>query len=351
MTKAIFEKKNVLVTGGAGFIGSHLCDELVKTSKVICVDNFISGDEANIDHLLQNADFQFIKHDINKPINLEELKELDKFKVKFQGIQEIYHLACPTSPKDFEKTRIETILANSVGVRNILDLAVKYKAKFLLASSSVVYGSRDPKNSYFKEDYMGEVDQLSPRACYDEGKRFAETLTMTYGQVHNLDAKIARIFRTYGPRMKLRTGRMLPDFVFNALENEELVIFGDESFSSSFCHVSDIVQGLMKMMKSGEAGPFNFGSDLEYKIVDVAKKVIELTNSESKIIFKKPLLFMTPLGLPDLTLVKERLSWFPVVLLEEGIKGAIDYFRAYKYKIGPTSRLGKNQESRIKNQE
>jgi len=332
-TKPIFEKKNILVTGGAGFIGSHLCDALVEKDKVICIDNFISGDEKNIDHLLQNPDFQFIKHDINEPINLDELAELEKFKVKFQGLQEIYHLASPTSPKDFEKIRIETVLTNSVGTRNILDFAVKYKAKFLLSSSSVVYGPRDPKIFHFKEDYIGKVDQLNPRACYDEGKRFSETLTTTYGQDRNLDAKIARIFRTYGPRMKLKSGQMLPDFVFNALDNKALEIFGDENFSSSFCHVSDIVQGLIKMMKSGEAGPINLGSDLEYKIVDVAKKVIELTESNSKIVFKKPLLFMSPLGLPNITLAKERLSWFPVVLLEEGIKGTIDYFRAHKAHI------------------
>jgi len=338
-TKPIFEKKNILVTGGAGFIGSHLCDELVKNNKVICIDNFISGSEKNIDHLLQNPDFQFIKHDISKEIDLNKLPELEKFQVEFQGIQEIYHLASPTSPVDFENLRIETVLVNSVGTRNILDLAVKYNSKFLLSSSSVVYGSRVDKIKQFTEDYQGVVDQLSPRACYDEGKRFAETLTSTYGQVHNLDAKIVRIFRTYGPRMKLNSGQMLPDFVFNALDNQELTIYGDESFSSSFCHVIDVIEGMMKMMKSGEAGPINIGSDLEYRIVDVAKKVIDLTDSKSKIIYKKPLLFMTPLGLPNISLAKERLSWFPVVLLEEGLNGTIDYFRAHKAHLGPTSRL------------
>lgn len=330
-----------MVTGGAGFIGSHLCDELVKTNKVICVDNFTSGDEANIDHLLQNPDFEFIKYDINNPLNLEELKELDKFRVKFQGVQEIYHLACPTSPKDFEKARLETVIANSVGVKNMLDLAVKYKAKFLLTSSSVVYGPRDAKIASFAEDHLGIVDQLSPRACYDEGKRFAETITNTYRQVYNLDTKIARVFRTYGSRMRLRNGEMVPDFVYNALENEDLVIYGDESFSSTFCHVSDMVSGLMKMMKSGEAGPINLGDDLEHKIVDIAKKVIELTGSKSKIIFEKPLLFMTPLGLPDITLAKERLSWFPIVLLDEGVKGAIDFFRAHKSILRPASGMKK----------
>jgi UDP-glucuronate decarboxylase len=339
--KPIFEKKNILVTGGAGFLGSHLCDELVKTAKVICVDNFISGDESNIDHLLQNPDFEFIKHDISQPIDLESLSELEKFRVKFQGIQEIYHLACPTSPKDFEKTRIDTVLANSVGTRNILELAVKYKSKFLLTSSSVVYGPRTPESLYFKEDNIGLVDALSPRACYDEGKRFAETITNTYRQVYNLDAKIARVFRTYGTRMKLKTGQMLPDFVYNALENQDLVIYGDENFSSSFCHVSDMVQGLMKLMKSGEAGPINLGSDIDVKVVEIAKQVIELTGSKSKIAFEKPLLFMTPLGLPDITLAKERLGWFPVVLLKEGIQGAIDYFKAHKYTLKPGTRLPK----------
>lgn len=337
-TKAIFEKKNVIVTGGAGFIGSHLCDELVKTSKVICIDNFVSGDEENIDHLLQHPDFQFIKHDVNQPLDLESLAELEKFKVQFQGIQEIYHLACPTLPKDFEETCVETALTNSVGTRNALEFAVKYKAKFLLTSSSVVYGARDPKNPMFTESQNGLIDQLGPRACYDEGKRFAETLTKTYADAYNLDAKIARIFRTYGTRMRLNTGQMLPDFVSSALENKELVIYGDDQFSSSLCHVSDLVQGLLKMMKSGEAGPMNFGSDVDVKLSDVAKKVIGLTGSTSTIVFKEPLLFMSPLGLPDITLAKERLGWFPVVLLDEGIQGAIDYFKAHKSIVKPLSR-------------
>jgi len=179
-TQPIFEKKNILVTGGAGFIGSHLCEELLKTNKVICLDNFSTGSEGNIDRLLQNPDFQFIKHDITKPIKLETLKELEKFRVGFQGIQEIYHLAVPTSPKHFEKRIVETALANSVGVYNALEMAVAYKAKFLLTSSAVVYGPRDPKNQFFEESYTGAVDQLGPRACYDEGKRFAETLVATY---------------------------------------------------------------------------------------------------------------------------------------------------------------------------
>ncbi len=338
-TKPIFEKKNILVTGGAGFIGSHLCDYLIKDSKVICIDNFISGSERNIDHLLQHPDFQFIKHNINEPIDLNTLPELEKFQVAFQGIQEIYHLASPSSPLDFDKHKIETVVTNSVGTKNILDLAVKYNAKFLLASSSVVYGPKNDQVKRFSETFEGVVDHLSPRACYDEGKRFSETITRTYGQFYNLDTKIARIFRTYGPRMELNSGQMLPDFVFNALDGQDLVIYGDESFSSSLCHVSDIVEGMVKMMKSGEAGPINIGSELEYRITDVAKKVIDMVQSQSKIVYEKPLLFMTPLGLPDITLAKERLGWFPVMLLEEGLHGTIDYFRAHKVQIGPTSQL------------
>ncbi len=337
-TKAIFEKKNILVTGGAGFIGSHLCDELVKKNKVICIDNFISGDEANIDHLLQHPDFQFIKHDIVEPIALETLPELEKFRVQFQGIQEIYHLASPTLPKGFEQTIMQTALTNSVGTRNVLELAVGYKAKFLLASSSVVYGPRTAERIYFSEDYVGRVDQLSPRSSYDEGKRFSETLTATYAQVHGLDTCIARIFRTYGPRMKIDSGQMIPDFIFNALEGKPLEVFGDASFSSSFCHVSDIVNGLMKLMKHGETKPVNLGSDLEYKVIDVAKKVIELTGSTSEIVFQKPLLFMTPLGLPEITVAKERFGWFPIVLLEDGLQGVIDYVRAHKSIISSTSK-------------
>lgn len=338
--KAIFGKKNVLVTGGAGFIGSHLCEELLKSSKVICIDNFISGEERNIDHLLQNPDFKFIKHDLIEPINLEDFAELETFKIKFQGIQEIYHLACPTSAKNFEKTKIETLLSNSLATKNTLDLAVNYKAKFLFTSSAVVYGPRN-KEKYFKEDYSGNVNFLSPRACYDEGKRFSETIVSTYRDVYNLDAKIARIFRTYGPRLKLNDGQMIPDFVDNALDDKDLVIYGDKDFSTSLCYVSDIVTGLIKLMASAEVGPINLGSDIEYKLADVAQKIIEMTESKSRVVFEKPLLFMTPLGLPDITLAKNKLSWFPVVRLEDGIAKTIDYLKAAKGLLGVSSKIKK----------
>jgi len=338
--KAIFEKNNVIVTGGAGFIGSHLCEELLNNSKVICIDNFISGDERNIDHLLQNPDFKFIKYDLAKAINLEKFPELETFKIKFQGIQEIYHLACPTSAKNFNQTKIETLLANSLVTKNVLDLAVKYKSKFLFSSSSVVYGPRD-ENKYYKEDYLGRVNFLSPRACYDEGKRYSETTVTTYRDVYNLDAKIARIFRTYGPRLKLNDGQMLPDFVDNALDNKDLVIYGDKDFTTSLCYVSDIVNGLIKLMESAETGPINLGSDVEFKLSEVAQKIIDMTESKSKIVFEKPLLFMSPLGLPDITLAKEKLNWFPVVRLEDGITKTIDYLKAAKGLIEVNSKTKK----------
>ncbi len=328
----IQERKNVLVTGGAGFIGSHLCEKLLKTCNVICLDNFITSSEINIDLLLKYPNFVFLRHDICEPLNLEELPELERFKVKFFGIQEIYHLACPTSAKNFEKLKIQTLLANFLGTKNMLDLALKYKAKFLLASSSVVYGPRRSDRVFFNENDLGEnINQLSPRACYDEGKRFAETVAATYEQMYGLDVKIARIFRTYGPKERLFDGEMVPDFIIDALENKDLIIYGDESFSTSLCYVADIVDGLVRLMEAPSGiGPVNLGSDQDIRLIDVANKIIEMTGSSSKIVFESPLLFMTPLGLPDIRKAKELLGWMPLVRLEDGLQKAIDYTQAHK---------------------
>lgn len=330
MPKAIFDKKNVLVAGGAGFIGSHLCDELVKTSKVICLDNFSTGDERNIDHLLSEADFEFIKHDMTAPINLDECAELEKFKIKYQGIQEIYNLACPTSPLHFEKNKIPTLLANSCGMKNLLDLAVKYKAKFLHFSSSVVYGPRREDNAKIREEDIGNVDFLSERSSYDEGKRFAESMAVNYKTAEKIDAKIIRLFRTYGPRMKIDEGHMIPDFISNALDGEDLIVFGDEKFSSSLCYVSDAVDAAIKLMESDLSGPYNIGSDLDVNVTDVAEKIISLLNSKSKITYKEDILFMTPLCLPDLSRARNEIGWMPVVTLEKGLEKTIDDLRASK---------------------
>lgn len=328
--KAIFDKKNVLVTGGAGFIGSHLCDELIKTCKVICLDNFSTGDEKNIDHLLAEADFEFIKHDINKPIDLEKLPELQKFKIEFQGIQEVYHLACPTSPIHFEKNIMNTILANSSGVKNALDIAMKYKAKFLHFSSSVVYGPRREDNKKVTEDNLGFVDFLSKRSSYDEGKRFAETMVSNYKEVYKIDAKIIRVFRVYGPRMKLDEGNMIPDFISNALDNKDLVILGDQNFSSSFCYVNDIVDAATRMMATNLAGPINIGSDVDVNVTDVAQKIITILESKSKVVYVDKILFMTPLNLPDITKARNELGWMPIVTLEKGMEKTIEDLRASK---------------------
>ncbi|MBU0540074.1 NAD-dependent epimerase/dehydratase family protein [Patescibacteria group bacterium] len=334
-TAPLFEKKNILVTGGAGFIGSFLCEKLLAEARVICVDNFISSQESNIDHLLKNPDFEFIRHDINLPFDLEAFPELVRFKLKFQGIQEIYHLACPTSAKKFDQYKMQTLYANSLGMKNVLDLAVKYKAKTVHASTAVVYGPRPADGHMFKEKEAGSVDMLSTRSCYDEGKRFAEAFCATYSQVHKLDIRIARIFRTYGPRMMLFDGQMIPDFITGALDGKDLVIYGDETFSTSLCYVGDIVDGLMKLMESpANVSPINLGSDFDMPIVSVAQRIIEMTGSSSRITFQPPLLFITPLGLPDLTDVKEKLSWLPLVSLDDGLKKTIDYTIAHKGLLG-----------------
>lgn len=331
----IFDKKNILVTGGAGFIGSFLCEKLLVDSRVICVDNFVTSQESNIDLLLKNPDFEFIRQDINAPFDLEAFPELARFKIKFQGIQEIYHLACPTSPKKFDQFRMQTLYANSVGMKNVLDLAVKYKAKVLHASTSVVYGPRPADGHPYREEEFGAVDMNSPRSCYDEGKRFAETCCTTYGQVHTVDARIARIFRTYGPRMPLYDGQMIPDFITSALDNKDLVIFGDETFKTSLAYVSDVVDGMIKHMNAPQGiGPINLGSDLDVPIVDVAQRIIEMTGSTSRITFQPPLMFMTPLGLPDITKAKDKLGWLPLVGVDDGLKKTIDYTIAHKGLLG-----------------
>lgn len=331
MDTPIFEKKNVLVTGGAGFIGSHLCERLLKEAKVICLDDFSNSSPANINHLLQYPDFEFIKYDVNQPIDLNSFEELDKFKIKFQGIQEIYHLACPTSPNDFEKLKMKSLWANSSSMISTLDLAVKYKAKYVFTSSSVVYGNATDQKYSFKEMDQGVVDHLSPRACYDEGKRFAETCVATYRQVYGIDAKIARVFTTYGPHMKIFEGQMIPDFIISALNGKNLIINGDEAFSTSLCYVTDMVDGLVRLMASSpEVQIVNLGDDAIVKVVDVAKSVIAATNSSSEISFEKPLLFLTRKGVPDLAYAKDVLGWMPLVRLQDGLEKTIDYTIANK---------------------
>ena len=330
--QVIFDKKNVLVSGGAGFIGSHLCDELVKTCKVICVDNFSTSSEGNIDHLLSNPDFVFINHDISKPINWLALPELKKFKLEFQGLQEIYNLACPMSPKNFLDNRLATLAANSLGVLNMLDLALAFKSKILHFSSSVVYGPRQAEASDHKvsEGELGLIDHLSSRSSYDEGKRFAETLVANYRDIFQLDAKILRLFRVYGPRMELDDEQMIPDFINNALDGKDLVIFGNERFSSSFCYIDDAIDGALKFMHSKHPGPINIGSDVDVNLTDLAMMIIQETSSDSNIAYTDSRIFVSELALPDIKLAKEELGWMPVVTLENGLKKTIFSLQAQK---------------------
>jgi UDP-glucuronate decarboxylase len=320
-------KKLALVTGGAGFIGAHLCERLLADGQqVICVDNFITSDVSNIETLLKNPDFEFVKLDINETIDLEKYPELARFQVGVKGIQEIYHLACPTSAKQFDSLRVQTLLANSVGMRNVLDLAVKYKSRFLHGSTSVVYGPRRADGSKFVESDLGVVNQASPRACYDEGKRFAETACFTYAAVFGLDVRVARIFRTYGPKERINDGEMVPDFVIDALEGRDLVIYGDEDFTTSLLYVTDLVDGLVRLMRlSKNPGPVNFGGDEAVKLAGVARKVIQMTGTEAKVVFEPPLLFMTQQGLADTRRAVDELGWIPLVRLDDGLKRTIEY--------------------------
>lgn len=323
---------NIVVTGGAGFIGSHLCERLLNDGKrVICIDNFSTSSEENINRILANPNFMFLRLDINEPFDLESFQELEAFQIKWQGVQEIYHLACPTSIKKFDQFKLQTLLANSVGTKHVLDIATRYKSKILLASSSVVYGGRGEGRLVFREDYKGIVDHISPRACYDEGKRFAETMFDTYRQVHGLEIKLARIFRTYGPRMPMFDGHLIPDFILNAIDGKELVIYGDDTFETSMVYVTDLIDGLIRLIKTPpEVIAMNIGSDEDLFVKDIAQRIITMVGSSSTIKFEPSLPFLTELGLPDITAAKEKLGWFPLVLLEDGLAKTIEYVRANK---------------------
>jgi UDP-glucuronate decarboxylase len=328
------EKKNVLISGGAGFIGSHLCDTLIQEGdNVICVDNFSSGHIENIKHLLQKPNFRLLKSDINQSLDLNQFPELENFHLSLYGLQEIYNLACPTFIKKFDQFQLEILYTNIFGTTNMLELAKFYQAKLLFASSSVVYGGES--DQVFKEENQGIVDFLGPQSCYDEGKRISETTVMAYQRHYNLDAKIARIFRTYGPRENLLDAHMVPDFVLQALNNKPLTIYGDKNFSTSLCYVEDIVQGLLKIMESKYTGPFNLGDPHRYLLTELAEKILDLTNSNSEISFQPPLSFMRTLGVPDVSLAKEKLEWFPVINLESGLKRMIDYVRANHILLQP----------------
>ena len=303
----------VLITGGAGFLGSHLCDYLLaKGHEVIALDNLITGKVNNISHLAGNDHFQFIKQDVTEYLYL-------KGKIDY-----ILHFASPASPVDYQKYPIQTLKVGSLGTHKALGLAREKKAKFLLASTSEVYG--DPQVTPQKEDYWGNVNSLGPRGMYDESKRFAEALTMAYHRYHKIDTRIARIFNSYGPRMRKDDGRVVPTFVNQALKGQPLTVFGDGSQTRSFCYVSDLVEGIYKLMVSEINEPVNLGSPDEMSILDFARSILEITRSQSKVTYK-PLPENDPrVRRPDISRARKYLKWQPKVELREGLKETLAWF-------------------------
>lgn len=311
----------ILVTGGAGFIGSHLCEFLLEENgdEVFCLDNFFTGNRKNLTNLIKNPNFKIIPHDIT--INKTPLD----LKIK-EGIDQIYNLACPASPLHYQFDPIETIKSNTQGVINVLEFAKLNGAKVLQASTSEIYG--DPEQHPQKENYRGNVNPLGPRACYDEGKRVAETLFMDYYRKYSLPIKIVRIFNTYGPNMAINDGRVMSNFIIQALKNEPITVYGDGSQTRSFCYINDLIDGIYKMMcKDNFIGPVNLGNPNEFTILELSEKIIELTNSNSQIIFKDLPEDDPKQRQPDITLAKEKLGWQPKIQLEEGLNKTIEYFK------------------------
>ncbi|MBU0707631.1 GDP-mannose 4,6-dehydratase [Patescibacteria group bacterium] len=324
----LVQKKNILITGGAGFIGSHLCDVLVKEGNVICLDNFISSDISNIQHLLQLPNFEFIKHDIIEPVDLEALPGLKKFKIPFHGIHEIYHLACPTSHYEKHEHQVATILTSGLGTKNILDLAVKYRSRLLFTSSSAVYGwPSDKEGKVYKEGDLGVVDHLGERSCYDEGKRYSETLLKIYRDQHDIDARTMRLFQTYGPRMSLADNRMIPRLINKAVTGEKMVVYAQPDDQTSICYISDIIEAIDRMMKSNLVGPINIGNPSPVRLSEIAEKIKKESGTRSEISYEEESPYTHHRGVPDINLAKSKLGWFPVIPLDEGLKMTIDDMR------------------------
>ena len=305
--------KKILVTGGAGFLGSHLCTKLVlEGHHVLCVDNYFTGSKKNIDYLLEFKNFEVIRQDICFPLYVE--------------VDEIYNLACPASPVHYQHDPIQTMKTSILGAYNMLGLAKRTGAKILQASTSEVYG--DPLIHPQTEEYWGNVNPIGVRSCYDEGKRAAETLFMDYVRIHNVDAKIVRIFNTYGPKMAANDGRVVSNFIIQALKGEDITIYGDGSQTRSFCYVADLIEGIVRMMDSKVAGPINLGNSNEFTMLELAEKVIELTGSKSKIVFWELPEDDPKQRKPDITEAKRLLKWQPKVELEIGLLQTIGYFKS-----------------------
>ncbi len=310
----MFAMKKILVTGGAGFIGSHLCEKLLNDgNEVICLDNYFTGSKHNIIHLLSNPYFELIRHDITSPFFIE--------------VDEIYNLACPASPIHYQYNPIKTIKTSVMGAINMLGLAKRIKAKILQASTSEVYG--DPEVHPQPETYWGNVNPIGKRSCYDEGKRCAETLFIDYHTQNKVKIKIARIFNTYGPRMHPNDGRVVSNFIVQALQNKDITVYGNGKQTRSFQYIDDLIDGLIKLMDTKDeiTGPVNIGNPNEFTIIELAKKVIELTNSKSKIIYKELPEDDPVQRKPDIQLAKKILNWEPTIELKVGLLKTIDYFK------------------------
>jgi len=309
--------KNVVVTGGAGFLGSHLCDYLIeKGENVICVDNFFTGTKANIKHLVDQKNFRFINHDIINPLYINDVI-----------IDQIYNLACPASPIHYQHNPVRTIKANTLGVINILGLARKHKARILQASTSEVYGN--PEEHPQKESYHGNVSTIGPRACYDEGKRVAESLFSDYRRMHDLEIRLQRIFNTYGPRMFQEDGRVVSNFIIQALRNEPITIYGDGTQTRSFFFFFYQIDGMYKLMQKEDfIGPVNVGNPHEISILELAEKIIELCDSKSNLVYKELPKDDPMRRRPDISLAKKELNWEPKIGIDEGLEKTIKYFKA-----------------------
>ena len=306
--------KRILVTGGAGFLGSHLCERLLQMNhEVICVDNLYTGSKNNILHLLQNKKFEFMRHDITFPLYLE--------------VDEIYNLACPASPIHYQYNPVKTIKTSIHGAINMLGLAKRVGAKIFQASTSEVYG--DPEISPQSENYWGRVNPVGIRSCYDEGKRCAETLFFDYHRQHNLDIKVARIFNTYGPNMNVADGRVVSNFIVQALRGDDITIYGDGSQTRSFCYSSDLITGIINLMDTNEkniTGPMNLGNENEFSVLNLANNILGITGSSSKIIFKDLPLDDPKQRKPDVSYAKKIISWNPKIELKDGLLKTIEYF-------------------------
>jgi len=307
-------RKRTVVTGGAGFLGSHLCERLLAEGhRVVCVDNLVTGRTDNVRHLLERDDFELVQHDVSKPFEVEGQVDC------------VLHFASPASPVDYLELPIQTLKVGSLGTHNTLGLAKAKRARYLLASTSEVYG--DPKEHPQKETYWGHVNPVGPRGVYDEAKRFAEAMAMAYHRTHGLEVRIVRIFNTYGPRMRLRDGRVVPAFIQQALTGEPMTVFGEGQQTRSFCYVDDLVEGIWRLLESDVDSPCNIGNPHEMTILEFAETIREAVGSDSRIVFE-PLPVDDPqTRQPDITLARARLGWEPKVSLKEGLKSTIEYFR------------------------